>query len=76
MFGNHIQADLIKTYYFATGSEIACRLCVSSLCMPVYRHACVGGAAFVYVLICECVFILVKVSPEITVGLHSQVQYV
>lgn len=31
MFGNHIQAaDLIKTDYFATGLEIASKLCVVS----------------------------------------------
>lgn len=79
MFGNHIQAvDLIKTYYFATGPEIASRLCVSSVCMPVYLYACVGGTMFVYVhvCVCECVFMLFQVSPKIAAGLLTQVLYV
>lgn len=43
MFGNCIlAADLTKTYYFATVPEIADRLCVSNVCIPVYLCACVG----------------------------------
>lgn len=71
MFGNRIPpVDLIKTYYFATGPEIAIRRRVSSVGMHVYLYACVGGTVFV------SVFILFQVSPEIAVGLLSQVLYV
>lgn len=53
MFGNCIQAaDLTKTYYFATVPEIADRLCVSNVCIPVYLCACVGRAMLVRLCVC------------------------
>lgn len=63
MFGNHIQAvDLMKTYYFATGPEIAGRLCVSSVCMPCTPGCVLVGVpimfAGVHVRISERVLIL------------------
>lgn len=80
MFGNHIQAvDLMKTYYFTTGPEIAGRLCVSSVCMPVYLYLRVWEGLHLCMCMCVCVSLCsyyFQVSPEIAVGLLSQVLYV
>ncbi len=71
MFGNLLQTvDLIKTCYFATGPEIASRLCVSSVCMPVYLYVCVGRTMGVFVSVCYVI------PSESKNRLLSQVLYV
>lgn len=81
MFGscNHA-VDLIKTYHFATGPEIASRLCAPphlfacmSVCMCYGEHVCVSAFAYLYERV--FVFVLFQVSLKIAEGLLSQALY-
>lgn len=66
MFGNCIlAADLTKTYYFATVPEIADRLCVSNVCIPVYLCACVGRVHRAERLLIKVLYVWLNISqPE------------
>lgn len=66
MFGNCIlAADLTKTYYFATVPEIADRLCVSNVCIPVYLCACVGRVQRAERLLIKVLYVWLNISqPE------------